>query len=222
MGAQGGISVPDAAILAKSGALDSISGSFNRPQILWFIEARPRDGHRLPDAGYRRSNGKNGSQAVAFTSRSPGSISVPVLPDFSLKRKWAHESETLGFFLSIHPLEMAESFLRSSWGKNKPGAIVPASDMAAFVGKKVRMMGWPITRKEVLTREGEEMEFFTFEDKTAIFETVFFPKSFRRFCQDLDMSHAYLLHGVVESEFDVVSLTVDYAYRMPLDDVMHF
>ena len=64
------------------------------------------------------------------------------------------------------------------------------------------MKGWPVTRKEVLTREGEEMEFFTFEDKTGIFETVFFPKPFRRFCQDLDMSHAYLLHGLVESEFD--------------------
>jgi len=35
------------------------------------------------------------------------------------------------------------------------------------------MKGWPVTRKEVLTREGEEMEFFTFEDKTGIFETVF-------------------------------------------------
>jgi|GEM_PF-5954167 len=87
----------------------------------------------------------------------------------------------------------------------------------AFAGrpKKISMKGWPVTRKEVLTREGEEMEFFTFEDKTGIFETVFFPKPFRRFCQELDMSHAYLLHGQVESEFDVVSLNVDYAYRVP-------
>ena len=77
------------------------------------------------------------------------------------------------------------------------------------------MKGWPVTRKEVLTREGEEMEFFTFEDQTGIFETVFFPKPFRRFCQDLDMGHAYLLHGLVESEFDVVSLNVDYARRVP-------
>lgn len=93
--------------------------------------------------------------------------------------------------------------------------MVAASDMAAHVGKKIRMKGWPVTRKEVLTREGEEMEFFTFEDQTGIFETVFFPKPFRRFCQDLDMGHAYLLHGLVESEFDVVSLNVDYARRVP-------
>jgi error-prone DNA polymerase len=167
-------------------------------------------------------------QIAAFHSRY--SIKVPALPDFSDRLKWAHESETLGFPLSVHPLELAEPFFRSLRAAgpqprlallsaapltaNKLCAIVPASDMAAHVGKKIRMKGWPVTRKEVLTREGEEMEFFTFEDKTGIFETVFFPKPFRRFCQELDMSHAYLLHGRVESEFDVVSLNVDYAYRV--------
>jgi DNA polymerase III alpha subunit len=189
-----------------------------------------------------------------FARRQPGwrshrpqsSIKVPTLPDFSERLKWAQESETLGFPLSVHPLELAEPFFRSlrqsivpaSVGK-KSSVLSPAAacgdfasrqpgrrshrlsprssvlDMAAHVGKKIYMKGWPVTRKEVLTREGEEMEFFTFEDKTGIFETVFFPKPFRRFCQDLDMSHAYLLHGQVESEFDVVSLNVDYAYRVP-------
>ena len=37
--------------------------------------------------------------------------------------------------------------------------------------------GWPVTRKEVLTHEGEEMEFFTFEDKSGSFETVFCPNA---------------------------------------------
>jgi error-prone DNA polymerase len=298
------ISAPDSAILARSGAMDSISGPFNRPQILWFIEARlngsrapnntqsrPGPSHapqtpllfkegpgqypatreksggmippHPPDFGSARSalaaagrrpapqsveieprSGDGGvgamapaplesfktehMQIAAFHSRY--SIKVPALPDFSDRLKWAHESETLGFPLSVHPLELAEPFFRSLRAAgpqprlallsaapltaNKLCAIVPASDMAAHVGKKIRMKGWPVTRKEVLTREGEEMEFFTFEDKTGIFETVFFPKPFRRFCQELDMSHAYLLHGRVESEFDVVSLNVDYAYRV--------
>ncbi|MGA2228536.1 MAG: hypothetical protein ABSH41_29225, partial [Syntrophobacteraceae bacterium] len=229
----------DAAILAKSGALDSISGAFNRPQILWFIAAwlnrfdapnntQSRSGPShypqappkaapalaaapppLPASRAPLLASFSRSQITAFHSRSP--IQVPALPDFSERRKWAHEFETLGFLLSVHPLELAEPFFRSL---RQP--LLAASDMAAHVGKKIRMKGWPVTRKEVVTREGEEMEFFTFEDKTGIFETVFFPKPFRRFCQDLDMSHAYLLHGLVESEFDVVSLNVDYAYRVQM------
>jgi error-prone DNA polymerase len=313
------ISAADAAILVKSGALDPISGPLNRPQILWFIEARLNALHapagtksrsgpshdpqappkaapilaaappppsfskggagqypatreksggmippHPPDFGHARCareaersvlsaagrrpppkrhtephSGDGGvgamapallesfkmkhMQIAAFCLRSP--IKVPDLPDFPDSRKWAHESETLGFPLSVHPLELAEPFFRSFRAAgpqpklvpdNRLSSIVPASDMAAHVGKKIRMKGWPVTRKEVLTREGEEMEFFTFEDQTGIFETVFFPKPFKRFCQDLDMSHAYLLHGLVESEFDVASLNVDYAYRVPM------
>jgi error-prone DNA polymerase len=271
------ISATDAAILAKSGALDPIAGPLNRPQILWFISAwlnghhapasrnvglpvatreksggmifQCKDAPHPPDFGHARcareaersatpaavqppasrsveipaavqppasrsveiSGVVQPLQLAAFRSRS--SIKVPDLPDFPDFRKWAHESETLGFPLSVHPLDLVEPFFRPA---GKSFAIVAASDMAAHVGEKIRMAGWPVTRKEVLTREGEEMEFFTFEDKTGIFETVFFPKQFRRFCRDLDMSHAYLLHGRVESEFDVASLNVDYAYRVQM------
>jgi error-prone DNA polymerase len=256
----GGISAPDVAILAKSGALDSISGTLNRPQILWFVEAWLNTSRQWPDYSGRKKH-EDSLQLSAFSGRKKlfsdnRPLTTGHWPDFSPRRKWTHELETLGFPLSVHPLELAEPFFRSlrlpivpakssvpqpvprfaglrgqapgdayqpAHGDNHtdtrrrtkgPQSLVP--DMAAHAGKKIHMMGWPITRKEVLTREGEEMEFFTFEDKTAIFETVFFPKPFMRFCQDLDMNHAYLLHGLVESEFGVVSLTVDYAYRVPM------
>ncbi|MDR3568522.1 MAG: hypothetical protein P4L43_10890 [Syntrophobacteraceae bacterium] len=58
------------------------------------------------------------------------------------------------------------------------------------------------------------MEFFAFEDLSTIFVTLFFPRPFKRFCQDLDMSHAYLLFGLVESEFGAASLTVHHARRI--------
>ncbi len=195
---QGRLTLSDASILAKSGGLDSIAGPFNRPQLLWLIEA-----------WFNRYNAPRVCQTSLFR---PPPIKIPPLPDFSPDRKRAHESETMGFPLSVHPLELAAPFFRRL---GQP--TVPASAMARYVGRKIRMKGWPVTRKEVFTREGEEMEFFTFEDETGIFETVFFPKPFRRFCQDLDMNHAYLLYGPVESEFGVASLSVEHACRAPLE-----
>ncbi len=64
------------------------------------------------------------------------------------------------------------------------------------------------------------MEFVSFEDTTAIYETIFFPQAFRRFCQDLDMNRAYLLYGQVGSEFGAVSLQVHRLVRLtpPADD----
>ena len=190
----------DAAVLARSGSLDSISGNLNRPQILWCMEA-----------GLNKLSAPNGNRQVqmgAFSKRAP--VAIPPLPDFSGRQKWGHEWEILGFCLSVHPLDLTESFFRSV-----RQTIVPASDFAAHLGKKIWVKGWPVTRKEVLTHEGEEMEFFTFEDKSGIFETVFFPKAFQRFCQDLDMSHAYLLLGEVQSEFGVVNLNVQHISRIP-------
>lgn len=194
---RGRLLAADALILAKSGALDSIAGSLNRPQILWLIQA-----------WFNRLNPETGTQTALF---GPRPIKIPNLADFSPQTKLAHELQTMGFPLSVHPLELAEPHFRRF-----PYNGVSASDMARYIGKKIRIKGWPITRKEVTTRQGEEMEFFTFEDQTAIFETAFFPQPFKRFCRDLDMNHAYLLYGLVESEFGVASLTVEHACRVPL------
>ena len=95
--------------------------------------------------------------------------------------------------------------------------MVAAADLADHVGRRVWVLGWPITRKEVLTREGDAMEFVSFEDTTAIYETVFFPEVFRRFCQDLDMDRAYLLDGQVGSEFGAISLQVSRLVRLTSD-----
>jgi len=130
-------------------------------------------------------------------------IRVPPLPDLSPRRKWEQEMEALGFILSVHPLALYASTIRSL-----PHRIVRASDLADHVGRHVHVLGWPITRKEVMTRAGESMEFVSFEDETAIYETVFFPQAFKRFCQEVDMGSAYLLTGKVESEFGTVSLTI--------------
>src|SRR5208283_206265 len=76
------ISAPDAAILAKSGAMDSISGAFNRPQILWLIEAW-LNGFRAPQTsqtyifGFSSSSSRPRSHRPTsacgdFASRQPG------------------------------------------------------------------------------------------------------------------------------------------------------
>ena len=53
------------------------------------------------------------------------------------------------------------------------------------------------------------MEFVSFEDTTAIYETIFFPPAYRRFCQMLSQSRPYVLTGRVEESFGAVALNVD-------------
>ena len=172
------------------------TASFNRPQLLWFVEAW------LNRKAASRNSGKQ--TGMMLSSRSRPSLAVPPLTDLTRARQWQQEIETLGLVLSVHPLTMWEAVM---WAL--PYRPVPASQLARYVGKRVWVAGWPISRKEVMTKAREPMEFFSFEDQTAIYETVFFPKAFQRFCQELNMDRAYLLYGRVESEFGTVSLNVE-------------
>jgi DNA polymerase-3 subunit alpha/error-prone DNA polymerase len=53
------------------------------------------------------------------------------------------------------------------------------------------------------------MKFLTFEDDTGIVETVFFPKTYRRFCHALDYGRPYLISGKVDENWGVATLTVE-------------
>lgn len=69
--------------------------------------------------------------------------------------------------------------------------------------------GWLLTGKTVRTKHGEPMQFLSFEDETAIFETTFFPRAYKKFRYMMDWNRPYILGGKVEEEFGVVTITVD-------------
>ena len=79
-----------------------------------------------------------------------------------------------------------------------------------MAGRTVWLRGWPVARKEVMTREGNPMAFVSFEDESAIYETVFFPKAYERFCRCLDRERPYLLRGTVETPFGAVNVNVSF------------
>jgi DNA-directed DNA polymerase III PolC len=184
-----------ARILVQSGALDSISGRLNRPQMLWRFYGEPKD------------------QAVGQSfSLMPVAIDPsqwPQVEDYDRSTKLSHERETLGFILSVHPLRVYGRKIAASGRK-----IVQASQLSRCVGRRVTLAAWSVTGKEVVTKKGDPMEFVSFEDETAIFETTFFPKAYQRFCQILDMNRAYLLTGRVLEQYGTVSVNVEYIERL--------
>jgi error-prone DNA polymerase len=105
--------------------------------------------------------------------------------------------------LSCHPLLLH----RREIARINP---VPADQMNRWVGRHVTMAGWWVTGKTVQDKDGRPMEFVSFEDTTAIFDVTFFPKAYERFCRMLSRHRPYLLNGMVEEEFGVETLTVEW------------
>jgi error-prone DNA polymerase len=113
------------------------------------------------------------------------------------------ERETLGFLISVHPLEFCASALKKM-------NHVRAKDLPFLVGKSVTIEGWLITGKTVRTKEGNPMKFITFEDPTGIYETVFFPKVYHQYCHLLNAERTYIIKGRVEEDFGAVTVTVHW------------
>jgi error-prone DNA polymerase len=96
--------------------------------------------------------------------------------------------------------------------------------MAAHVGRHITMIGWLITEKFAETKDGLPMEFATFEDETALYDATLFPDIYRRCCHLLNSHQPYVLRGLVESSFGIVTLTVTdlQAVHKPPDTTLHY
>lgn len=81
-------------------------------------------------------------------------------------------------------------------------------DLSLHVGEEVTVIGWLITEKVISTKQGEPMEFVTFEDQTALYDATLFPKTYRQYCHLLAVNQPYVITGRVEEQFSTVTLTV--------------
>jgi error-prone DNA polymerase len=109
--------------------------------------------------------------------------------------------EALGFLVSRHPLTL----YRKQIERLRP---VPASKMHRFIGQRITMVGWLITEKPVETKAGLTMEFITLEDSTALYDATLFPGIYRRCHHLLASNRPYVVRGLVEAAFGVVTLTI--------------
>jgi len=142
---------------------------------------------------------------------------LPIPEDYDANQKIAHEAESFGFVVSRHPLRLYHTqlaHLRPVFGV----------DMAAHVGRHITMIGWLITEKFAETKDGLPMEFATFEDETALYDATLFPDIYRRCCHLLNSHQPYVLRGLVESSFGIVTLTVTdlQAVHKPPDTTLHY
>lgn len=177
----------DAMLLVKAGCFDALAGRRKRPELLWTILERKQQG-----------TGEGEGQLFPVAAE-PLRAPRPYDRQTVLKQ----ELDTLGMLVSCHPLQLH----RETVARLKP---VRADRMRQWAGRYVTMIGWWVTGKPVQDKEGRPMEFVTFEDTTALFDTTFFPGAYARFCRKLTRHRPYLLKGRIEEDFGVTTLNVEW------------
>ncbi|HSH13772.1 MAG TPA: OB-fold nucleic acid binding domain-containing protein, partial [Desulfurivibrionaceae bacterium] len=138
-------------------------------------------------------------QAEAVKSSA---IKLPEIPEWSEKDRLACEKETVGFYLTGHPLDSHRQEL-------KMVTTTTLAELGDYNGKPVRVGGLVKTKKEILSKNGDRMAFITLEDITGTAEVVIFPKTFADCAALLESDQPLVVQGKAESDEQTGKIIAD-------------
>lgn len=164
--------------LILSGSMDCFN--LNRSQLIFIYE-------RLIDAKTDDLKRVSENQMSFFADDKPTEVAIPKLDEMDLMLRLSHEKQTLGIYISGHPVERYKEqykpLVNCTTLDIKKSALEEESERKD--GDVVALAGIVQSRKIKYTKKNEEMAFVTLEDKLGSVELVAFPKVFGEFKKSL-------------------------------------
>ena len=185
--------------LIKSGALDGLVGGYHRAQLLAALDGALEQG--AAEQRDRRSGQTSlfamftAAEPVQAASAAPASEIYPELEPWSPKQLLAFEKESLGFYVSGHPLDRYRSDLVRY-------ATAATSDFPGGTrGVGEHSIGGIVSQyREMITKKGDKMARFMLEDAEGTLEVIAFPKTFEKVRHVLVSDEPILCTGQVKNE----------------------
>ena len=185
--------------LVKAGAFDSVLPSGQRrshegrAQLLAVLD-------RAFDHGNRVQRDRERGQAQLFDAMDAGgepdgAARLPDVEAWTPSEQLAFEKESLGLYLSGHPIDGYRDQLEAAGARTVDAPA--AADSTVFMGGIIS--GYR-PRK---TRQGAPMAVFTLEDRTGGVEVVVFPKTYERCGDVLDADRLVVVSGRLDRDEEV-------------------
>lgn len=123
----------------------------------------------------QRAHKKNGEPQLSMLVDQPGEAreDYPDIDEFPESQLIAFEKETIGFYISRHPLSRYEEEIKKYTDLDT--AALPKLQN----GAEVRVCGLVSALKEIVTKKGDRMAFLTLEDMKGFVEVILFPEVFK-------------------------------------------
>jgi DNA polymerase-3 subunit alpha len=126
--------------------------------------------------------------------------SYPDIEEFPEKQLIALEKETMGFYISRHPLARLQEEIKR----------VTNEDTSTLARRKnggeIKVCGLVSELKEIVTKKGDRMAFLTLEDMKGFVEVILFPEVFRAALPVLNGGDPILVRGTVDPSEDHVKI----------------
>ncbi|HHU32788.1 MAG TPA: DNA polymerase III subunit alpha [Clostridia bacterium] len=167
--------------LIRCGAFSSV-GTY-RSRLLYMLDTAMESGQRVQED--RR---KGQLSLFDFEAIDSQAIVEPNIPEFSQEDLLAMEKESLGFYISGHPLDKYRLLLS--------GLVTPIAGLSELQDGSLIKVGGIITNlKRTTTKKGDIMAYFSMEDTSGSIEVLVFPKRYQDFASLLEEDKPVYVSG---------------------------
>jgi DNA polymerase-3 subunit alpha len=146
-----------------------------------------------------------------FAPRKEEKEEYPDIDEFPEKELIAFEKETIGFYISRHPLLHYQEEIRR----------VTVDDTTTlstrYNGAEVKVCGLINGWKEITTKKGDRMAFLTLEDLKGFVEVILFPEVFKSALPLLGGGDPVLVRGILDLSEEQVKIKASEV--LPLAEV---
>ncbi len=120
------------------------------------------------------------------------------------QQKLEQEKETLGFYLSSHPVSLYKEVFQDQ-------ETTPIYELLLAPSGTTLSVGVMVTNDRVIrTKKGEEMAFLTLTDETGELEGVVFPRVYRKYAELIQKGRVLLIAGKIEERDDKRQLVIQH------------
>ncbi len=135
--------------------------------------------------------------SASSTQEYEGHIFAP-RAEWDIKQQLEKEREVIGFYLSAHPLDPYQHYLRWLPLLSFEQALTNALQKKSAQEQPVITYGLITTSKQVITKKGDRMAFLHCEDTVSKAEIIIFPQLFKKVESWLTQYRVFIIKGVVD------------------------
>lgn len=185
----------------KSGALDSLPGTRKQKSIVAtdLLENKAKEKKTVMEGQMSFFD------FVGEEEKSSFQVSFPNVGEFDKEQLLAFEKETLGIYVSGHPMEEYQELWEKNVTAKTSDFIVDEDGKTIAEDNAAVVVGGMITAKKVkTTKTNQLMAFVSLEDMVGTVEVLIFPKIYEKFREHLTEESKVFLRGRVSIGDDPV------------------
>ncbi|MDP3481594.1 MAG: DNA polymerase III subunit alpha, partial [Desulfoprunum sp.] len=194
--------------LIKSGSFDSLGNK--RSQLMTVLDKAMEQAKAVQRDLQSGQLSLFGGPIIGAKATEATDIQMPDIPEWNEQKRLTFEKETVGFYITGHPLDDVLAEVRTVIDSDIHNLVNLGDDQHVRIGGLIRSF------KRHKSKKGDPMAFLTLEDVFEAVEVVVFPETYGRCAEILETSDPVIIQGVIQKDERGVKIIADAIDLLPV------